>query len=107
MPEIHAAIHESHANIDASTLVEKVRHDGKKVKPPQGHHLSDCAGGRDISHAEVALDILEAAARIKSQGRVAPDKIFVIGRSRCGRDIGLLRRSKTIGLLRSTPCSAR
>ena len=42
-------------------------------------HLSDCAGGRDISHAEVALDILEAAAWIKSQGRVAPDKIFVIG----------------------------
>ena len=43
------------------------------------HHLSDCAGGRDISHAEVAVDILEAAAWIKSQERVASDKIFVIG----------------------------
>ena len=29
--EIHAAIHESHANIDARMLLEKVRHDGKKV----------------------------------------------------------------------------
>jgi dienelactone hydrolase len=41
--------------------------------------LSDCAGGRDISHAEVAVDILEAAAWIKSQQRVASDKTFVIG----------------------------
>ncbi len=42
-------------------------------------HLTDCAGGRDVSHAEVAADILEAAAWIKGQARVAADKIFVIG----------------------------
>jgi dienelactone hydrolase len=42
-------------------------------------HLTGCAGGRDVSHAEVANDILEAAAWIKDQARVAPDKIFVIG----------------------------
>jgi dienelactone hydrolase len=42
-------------------------------------HLTNCAGGRDVSHAEVAADILEAAAWIKGQARVASDKIFVIG----------------------------
>jgi dienelactone hydrolase len=42
-------------------------------------HLTGCAGGRDVSHAEVATDILEAAIWIKGQARVAPDKIFVIG----------------------------
>ena len=42
-------------------------------------HLTGCAGGRDVSHAEVAADILEAAAWIKGQARVASDKIFVIG----------------------------
>jgi len=42
-------------------------------------HLTDCAGGRDVSHAEVAADILEAAAWIKGQVRVSSDKIFVIG----------------------------
>jgi dienelactone hydrolase len=42
-------------------------------------HLTDCAGGRDVSHAEVASDILEAAAWIKGQVGVSPDKIFVIG----------------------------
>jgi dienelactone hydrolase len=42
-------------------------------------HLTDCAGGRDVSHAEVAGDILEAAAWIKDQARVSSDKIFVIG----------------------------
>ena len=34
-------------------------------------HLTDCAGGRDVSHAEVAADILEAAAWIKGQVRDA------------------------------------
>ena len=42
-------------------------------------HLTDCAGGRDVSHAEVAADILEAAVWIKGQVRVSSDKIFVIG----------------------------
>ena len=42
-------------------------------------HLTDCAGGRDVSHAEVAADILEAAAWIKDQVGVSSDKIFVIG----------------------------
>ena len=42
-------------------------------------HLTNCAGGRDVSHAEVAADILEAAVWIKGQARVASDKIFVIG----------------------------
>jgi len=43
------------------------------------HRLSDCAGGRDISRAEVAADILEAAGWAKSQPSVDPRKIFVIG----------------------------
>jgi len=42
-------------------------------------HLTDCAGGRDVSPAEVAGDILEAAAWIKDRGPVAADKISVIG----------------------------
>ena len=42
-------------------------------------HLTDCAGGRDVSHAEVAGDILEAATWIRGQARVASEKIFVIG----------------------------
>jgi dienelactone hydrolase len=42
-------------------------------------HLTDCAGGRDVSHVEVSADILEAAAWIKDHARVASDKIFVIG----------------------------
>jgi dienelactone hydrolase len=42
-------------------------------------HLADCAGGRDVSHAEVAGDILEAATWIRGQARVASEKIFVIG----------------------------
>jgi dienelactone hydrolase len=42
-------------------------------------HLTSCAGGRDVSHAEVAADILEAAAWIKGQALVASDKIYVIG----------------------------
>jgi dienelactone hydrolase len=42
-------------------------------------HLTDCSGGRDVSHAEIAADILEAAAWIKGQARVSSDKIFVIG----------------------------
>jgi hypothetical protein len=42
-------------------------------------HLTNCAGGRDVSHAEVAADILEAAAWIKGQALVASDKIYVIG----------------------------
>jgi len=42
-------------------------------------NLKDCAGGRDVSHAEVGKDILEAATWAKGQAGVAPDKIFVIG----------------------------
>lgn len=42
-------------------------------------HLTDCAGGRDVSHAEVAADILQAAAWVKGQRHVSADKIFVIG----------------------------
>src|SRR5215470_971062 len=42
-------------------------------------HLADCAGGRDVSPAEVAGDILEAAAWIKDRAAVASDKISVIG----------------------------
>jgi len=42
-------------------------------------HLTDCAGGRDVSHADVAADILEAAAWIQHQARIAADKIAVIG----------------------------
>jgi dienelactone hydrolase len=41
--------------------------------------LADCAGGRDVSHAEVGNDILEAAAWIRDQAGVAAHKIFVIG----------------------------
>src|SRR5262245_46708864 len=45
-----------------------------------GHrHLSDCGGGRDVAHAEVASDMLAAAEWIKRQSRVSSDKIFVIG----------------------------
>ena len=42
-------------------------------------HLTDCAGGRNVSHAEVAADILEAAQWIKNQPHVAADKIFAVG----------------------------
>jgi dienelactone hydrolase len=42
-------------------------------------NLTDCAGGRDVSHAEVGKDVLEAATWARRQGGVAPDKIFVIG----------------------------
>ena len=42
-------------------------------------HLTDCARGRDVSHAQVASDILEAAGWIKGQSRVTSDKIFVVG----------------------------
>ena len=41
--------------------------------------LTDCAGGRDVSRAQVGTDILEAAVWIKSQPHVASDKVFVIG----------------------------
>ena len=45
-----------------------------------GHrNLMDCAGGRDVSHAEVGKDILEAATWARGQAGVAADKIFVIG----------------------------
>jgi hypothetical protein len=39
-------------------------------------HLMDCAGRRDVSHGEVAADILEAAAWVKGRVRVSSDKIF-------------------------------
>ena len=42
-------------------------------------NLKDCAGGRDVSHAEVGRDILEAATWTRGQAGVATDKIFVIG----------------------------
>src|SRR5262249_55711840 len=42
-------------------------------------NLTDCAGGRNVSQAEVAADILEAARWIKNQPHVASDKIFAIG----------------------------
>ena len=42
-------------------------------------NLTDCAGGRDVSRAEIGSDILEAAAWVLEQAGVAPGKIFVIG----------------------------
>jgi dienelactone hydrolase len=42
-------------------------------------NLTDCAGGRNISQAEVAADILEAARWIKEQPRVATAMVFAIG----------------------------
>ena len=42
-------------------------------------NLTDCAGGRDVSRAEIGSDILEAAAWVLGQAGVAPGKIFVIG----------------------------
>jgi len=42
-------------------------------------NLRNCAGGRDVSHAEVGKDILEAAAWTRAQAGVSADKIFVIG----------------------------
>jgi dienelactone hydrolase len=41
--------------------------------------LTDCAGGRNVSQAEVAADILAAARWVKQQPYVAADKIFAIG----------------------------
>jgi len=41
--------------------------------------LTDCAGGRNVSQAEVAADILAAARWSKEQPYVAADKIFAIG----------------------------
>jgi dienelactone hydrolase len=41
--------------------------------------LTDCAGGRNVSQAEVAADILAAARWLKQQPYVAADKIFAIG----------------------------
>ena len=42
-------------------------------------HLTDCAGGRNVSPAEVAADILEAAAWIRGKARLDSDRIYVIG----------------------------
>jgi dienelactone hydrolase len=42
-------------------------------------NLKGCAGGRDVSHAEVGKDILEAATWARGQAGIASDKIFVIG----------------------------
>jgi dienelactone hydrolase len=42
-------------------------------------HLTDCAGGRDISHAQVAADVLEAAQWIMGEARIASGKVFAIG----------------------------
>ena len=45
------------------------------TKPGQLH----CAGGRDVSLAEVGDDILNSASWIKQQPGVAPDKVFAVG----------------------------
>jgi dienelactone hydrolase len=50
-------------------------------------NLTDCAGGRNISQAEVAADILEAARWVKEQPHVATDKVFAIGWSYGGGGI--------------------
>jgi dienelactone hydrolase len=50
-------------------------------------NLADCAGGRNVSHAEVAADVMEAAEWIKRQPHVAADKIFAIGWSYGGGGI--------------------
>jgi dienelactone hydrolase len=50
-------------------------------------NLTDCAGGRNVSQAEVAADILEAAQWIKEQPHVSADKIFAIGWSYGGGGI--------------------
>src|SRR5262245_48384843 len=50
-------------------------------------NLTDCAGGRNVSQADVAADILEAARWIKDQPQVATDKIFAIGWSYGGGGI--------------------
>jgi len=42
-------------------------------------HLTDCAGGRDISHAQVAADVLEAAQWIMGETRIASGKVITIG----------------------------
>jgi dienelactone hydrolase len=42
-------------------------------------NLTDCAGGRNISQAEVVADILAAARWIKQQPHVATAMIFAIG----------------------------
>lgn len=42
-------------------------------------NLTNCAGGRDVSHAEVAKDILEAAVWARGQPGVAAGKTYVIG----------------------------
>jgi dienelactone hydrolase len=42
-------------------------------------NLTDCAGGRDVSRAEIGSDILEAAAWVQGQAGVAPGKVSVIG----------------------------
>ncbi len=41
--------------------------------------LTDCAGGRNVTHAEVAADIEEAARWVQGQPGVVSGKIFAIG----------------------------
>jgi len=41
--------------------------------------LTDCGGGRYVTHAQVAADIHEAARWIQAKPDVDPSKIFVIG----------------------------
>ena len=67
------------------------------VDYPGRHRLSDCAGGRDISHAEVAADILEAAGWAKSQPSVDRRKIFVIGWSYGGGGVLAALKSMSPG----------
>src|SRR5262249_42513164 len=50
-------------------------------------NLTDCAGGRNVSQAEVAADVVEAAQRIKDQPHIATDKVFAIGWSYGGGGI--------------------
>ena len=44
-----------------------------------GRRVRDCAGGRDISHADVGNEILEAASWAKAQTNISGERIFVIG----------------------------
>ena len=50
-------------------------------------NLTDCAGGRNVSQAEVAADILEAARWIKQQPHLATALVFAIGWSYGGGGI--------------------
>jgi len=50
-------------------------------------HLTDCAGGRDVSHAQVAADVLEAVQWIKGEPRMASSQLLAIGWSYGGGSV--------------------